>query len=215
MTVNIDLLILCGGRGSRMGGVDKGLLPYRGQAIVSHLLQAMRAQFAALPAQGWGEFHLGQSWISANRSLASYAEIAAAQQATVVRDLSADFSGPLAGIQAALRHSHAPYLLVLPCDVPELPADLLGAFLHTLQQTQPSPKVLRANSPIGLQPAICLLAHEQRSLIDAQLKKSQRSLQAWQAKAAALDVFFNAPFHNLNRPEHWREMTGTAAGDAP
>ena len=53
-------LILAGGRARRMGGEDKGLLPYRGRPLIEHAIERLRPQASALA-------------INANRSRAAYA----------------------------------------------------------------------------------------------------------------------------------------------
>ena len=116
---HITGLILAGGRGSRMGGVDKGLQPFHGVPLAQHALQRLRAQ-------------VGPVAINANRHLDTYAALGA----PVWPDALPDHPGPLAGFLAGLTHCTSPYLLTVPCDSPLWPADLaerLAEALHTQQ----------------------------------------------------------------------------------
>jgi len=112
----ITALILAGGRGTRMGGRDKGLVDYRGQPLVRHLAATLAPQAAAL-------------LLSANRSHDDYHALGHVPLA----DRRAGYAGPLAGIETALSVCTTPYLLICPCDTPHVPADYgprLWAALH-------------------------------------------------------------------------------------
>lgn len=104
---DITALILAGGRGRRMGGADKGLVPYRGLPLVAHVARSLGGQAAHL-------------LVSANRSEEAYRGLGF----TPLPDRRAQPVGPLGGIEAALPHCETPYLLVSPCDTPHIPADL-------------------------------------------------------------------------------------------
>ncbi|MCK5874582.1 MAG: molybdenum cofactor guanylyltransferase [Alcanivoracaceae bacterium] len=101
------LVILAGGRGLRAGGIDKGWANWRGAAMIHHLLQQFGRQSSSVI-------------VSANRNLDAYRALGV----TVVTDLRADFPGPLAGLEAALAVIDTPCQVILPCDMPLLPADL-------------------------------------------------------------------------------------------
>ena len=102
-------VILAGGRGSRMGGADKGLQPYRGVPLAMHALLRLAPQ-------------VGEVMINANRNLAAYESMGAA----VWPDALADYPGPLAGFLAGLEHCTTPYLVTVPCDSPHFPEDLVA-----------------------------------------------------------------------------------------
>lgn len=103
---NITGLILAGGRGTRMGGRDKGLVPFKGKPMVQHVLAALLPQVVDV-------------LISANRNLERYRETGC----RVVSDVPAECAGPLAGIAAGLRAvRRGSHLLVVPCDGPFVPA---------------------------------------------------------------------------------------------
>ena len=105
------MIIACG-RGSRMGTVDKGLQPFRGEAMVVHVMRALAAQ-------------VGSVAINANQNLDAYAALGA----PVWPDQLTGFEGPLAGLETGLRRCSTDLLASAPCDSPFLPADLV-ARLH-------------------------------------------------------------------------------------
>lgn len=179
-----DAVILCGGRGSRMGGRDKGLLPWRGQPLAVRMLACLRP------------WPLDRIWLSANRHLDIYAGFGC----TVLNDMRSDFPGPLAGIEAALSASRAETLLVVPCDVPRLPDDLLPR-LQTALETGVG--VAYAADAERDHPGICLLRREQLAEIQRRLDRGERSLWRWQAAIGAAAVRFEFDFPNLNDPAAW------------
>ncbi len=105
-------VVLCGGRGRRLGGVDKGLYEVAGRPLVEHVLERLRGQVSTVV-------------ISANRSQADYAGYGF----DVVGDRGGDYDGPLAGVLAAMPLCRTPWLVSVPCDAPALPTDLVGRLL--------------------------------------------------------------------------------------
>jgi molybdopterin-guanine dinucleotide biosynthesis protein A len=101
-------IVLAGGQARRMGGIDKGLLPYRGHPLAYYALNAIKTITGTL-------------LISANRNQARYAAFGY----PVVSDCTPDFSGPLAGLLAAMKSADTPYVLAIPCDCPFVSAELL------------------------------------------------------------------------------------------
>jgi len=116
---DITALILAGGRGSRMGGVDKGLQTFNGMPLALHTLMRLQMQ----------EGHLiGQVLINANRNLSAYESFGV----PVWPDSLADYAGPLAGFMTGLEHCETPYLLTVPCDTPLFPMDLAARLAEAL-----------------------------------------------------------------------------------
>lgn len=109
-------IILCGGRGSRVGGEDKGLLPYGNTSLVEQVVARLANQVDDIV-------------ISANRNRGRYEELGY----PVVGDLLADYQGPLAGVQAALAVCRHDVVFVTACDTPRLPGDVVARLLSTLQ----------------------------------------------------------------------------------
>ena len=112
---SITGLILAGGRGSRTGGRDKGLVLWRGKPLVAHTVARVRPQVKTL-------------LISCNRNPKEYNKLVA----DPVIDLREDYQGPLAGLEAAIDRVTTEYLLLAACDVPELPLDLGSRLYHKL-----------------------------------------------------------------------------------
>jgi molybdopterin-guanine dinucleotide biosynthesis protein A len=177
----IAAVILAGGRGSRMGGVDKGLQDFHGRPLIAWVLAALRPQVATL-------------CISANRNLDVYA----AHGAPVVTDNLPDFAGPLAGVLAALDIITSTWLLVVPCDVPHLPADLAQRLYATAQA---------ANAPLAVAAAggrthhtSMLLRVELKNDLQQFMQAGGRAVRDWQARhACAVAEFDPAQFANCNR----------------
>lgn len=146
-TRDITGLILAGGRGSRMGGVDKGLQGFRGLPLALHALQRLAPQ-------------VGGVMLNANRNLPAYEAFGA----PVWPDGLADYAGPLAGILVGLQHCQTPWLLTVPCDTPLFPADLarrLAAVATTqgadiAMAAAPEPQA-DGSTRLRKQPVFCLL----------------------------------------------------------
>ena len=118
---DITALVLAGGQGSRMGGLDKGLQLFRGQALARHAAQRL-----------WASHSVDALFLSANRHPETYAAFGW----PVVPDLLDGFQGPLAGFLAGWSVCQTPYLLTIPCDTPLFPHDLVAHMAATLRAQQ-------------------------------------------------------------------------------
>ncbi len=132
-------LILAGGLGARLGGMDKGLLVVRGRPLIEHVLEALRPQAERL-------------LISANRHPERYA----AYGYPVLPDLRPDYPGPLAGLEAGLAAVDTPWLLYAPCDASALPADLASCLMQ--RQAETGAEVVVVENADGLVPVCGLVA---------------------------------------------------------
>lgn len=182
----LDALILCGGQGTRMGGLDKGWLTLSGQSMVERQLSWLR----------WQAAFTGQIWISANRHLPRYRQLGV----PVITDLRPGFAGPLAGIEACLAVSAADLLLVIPCDMPYLPDDLLPRLCHALQ---PGIAVAYAADRQRAQPLLCLLRHTQADTISQRLDRGEAGIWRWQHSIPHVEVLFDSGLENRNTPADW------------
>lgn len=189
---DITGLVLAGGMGSRMGGQDKGLMPYLGEPLVLHVLRRLAPQ-------------VGRLIISANRHLDAYASTAHPFEAQVCSDELPsgvpDYPGPLAGMLTGLLRCTTPYLAVVPCDVPHLPLDLVARLAHQLV-IEPSPAAL-AVAAGRRQPALCLLSKSLAPDLADYLSAGHRKLDGCLARWQACEVLFDDPqaFRNFNTPE--------------
>ncbi|MBI1284150.1 MAG: molybdenum cofactor guanylyltransferase [Thiobacillus sp.] len=182
-TEPVAAVILAGGRGSRMGGADKGLVAYRGRPLVEWVLAAIAPQVEEVV-------------ISANRNLERYA----ADGCRVLPDTLPDYPGPLAGVLAALQAVNAEWLLVVPCDTPHLPADLAARLLAAARQEN-VPLAIAADD-MRMHHTCFIVRSDQRSGLAEYLERGERAVRRWQAKLPSAEVRFDAaPFANLNRPE--------------
>ncbi|MBM3386571.1 MAG: molybdenum cofactor guanylyltransferase MobA [Betaproteobacteria bacterium] len=195
----VSALILAGGRGARMGGVDKGLQHFRGQPLALHAFKRLQQQSQAPQA----------ILINANRNLDTYASLGA----PVWPDTLEGFAGPLAGFLCGLQRCETPLLLTVPCDTPLFPLDLIER-LHTALIAQDAELAMAvAPEPDGPdvrlrpQPVFCLL---KRELLDSLLPFTQqggRKITAWTGQHRCARVPFDHPqdspeaFFNANTLE--------------
>jgi molybdopterin-guanine dinucleotide biosynthesis protein A len=182
---HITGLVLAGGRGSRMGGVDKGLQPHHGMPLAQHALLRLGPQ-------------VGELMINANRNLGAYESMGV----PVWPDASADYPGPLAGLLAGLERCETPYLASVPCDTPNFPADLVARLAATLV-TQDADIAMAAIHEDGLlrtQPVFCLLKSELMESLVAFLHSGERKIDRWTAMHRCVPVLFDdaAAFFNAN-----------------
>ncbi|PHM20998.1 MAG: molybdenum cofactor guanylyltransferase MobA [Curvibacter sp. PD_MW3] len=176
-------LILAGGRGSRMGGVDKGLQNLNGMPMALHILLRLQMQ-------------TGQVMINANRNLAAYESFGV----PVWPDVLADYAGPLAGFLTGLERCETPYLATVPCDTPRFPLDLVPRLAEALEREDAD--IAMAAAPeqdkdgqikVRTQPVFCLLRVELlESLVDF-THKGGRKIDAWTALHKTVVVPFDQP----------------------
>src|ERR1700679_2049327 len=113
---DITGLILAGGRGSRMGGVEKGLQIYSGRPLAQHTLERLRPPVPPV-------------MVNANRNQETYRAL----NVPVWSDQVPDFPGPLAGMLAGLAHCDTALMATVPCDTPNFPLDLVARLAGGLQ----------------------------------------------------------------------------------
>jgi molybdenum cofactor guanylyltransferase len=180
-------LILAGGKGTRMGSVDKGLQMFRGKPMVEHVLQRLQPQ-------------VGTLIINANRHLDMYEAFGV----PVVPDEISGFAGPLAGLHTGLSRCETPYLVTAPCDSPFLPMNLVDKLSEALVAAQADIAVAVTGDGAAQQrhPVFCLLsAHLKNDLADY-LGKGGRKMDAWFAMHRQVEVHFTdeTAFVNMNTP---------------
>jgi len=187
-------LILAGGRAQRMGGIDKGLIPFLGKPLIESAIQRLGSQ-------------LGPILINANRNITKYASYGY----PVIMDETPDFSGPLAGFAAGLKVCATPYLLTAPCDSPLLPTDL-GIKLATemtrgdFQLVYASTK--EADGKVWAQPVFCLMRSDLQEPLEAFLQKGDLKIDRWFKELRSSTVVFDDAqvFANVNTPEELKRL---------
>lgn len=217
-TEDITGLVLAGGRGSRMGGVDKGLQNHLGMPLALHCLLRLQLQ-------------VGSAMVNANRNLGAYESMGV----PVWPDTQADFAGPLAGMLVGLEHCETAWLVTVPCDTPNFPLDLVerlaaaaqaegadiamaatrepaleaGATAGTNAHANANANAAAQGQPVvQVQPVFCLLKASLLESLQAFLDSGQRKIDRWTAQHRCATAVFDdsAAFFNANTVEELRRL---------
>jgi molybdopterin molybdotransferase len=178
-------LILAGGQGRRMGGVDKGLQIFRGKRLIDHVYERLAPQ-------------VGGIIVNANQNHDAYKTFGV----RVVSDAIGNFAGPLAGLHAGLSVSRRPYLASVPCDSPFLPEDLVERLMARLNESGADLAV--AKTGIQPHPVFCLVRRNVLEHLTNFLKGGGRKIDAWYASLDVVEVNFDdraEAFSNINTRE--------------
>lgn len=187
-------LLLAGGRAQRMGGIDKGLVLFQGNALIEHAINRLGPQVSNL-------------LINANRNQDIYSQYGY----PIVADENQDFSGPLAGYLAGLKACNTSYLITAPCDSPLFPTDLVQTLADTLVKHQANIAYASSQDPWGkiwAQPVFCLMKKEVVESLEQFLADGQRKIDHWfAAQNTCTAVFENeSAFANANTPEELAQL---------
>ena len=192
-TDDITGLILAGGRGSRMGGVDKGLQNHRGMPLAMHAMLRLQPQ-------------VGQLMVNANRNLSAYESMGV----PVWPDALADYPGPLAGFLTGLERCETPYLVSVPCDTPNFPTDLVVRLAAALQAEDAEIAIAatREDGMVQLQPVFCLMRAELLESLVAFTGSGQRKIDRWTGQHRCATVVFDdaGAFFNANTLEELQRL---------
>jgi molybdenum cofactor guanylyltransferase len=183
-------VILAGGRGRRMGGLDKGLIELAGRPLVEQVVNALAPQVQTI-------------LINANRN----AEIYARYGYPVVADDLHDYQGPLAGLVAAMAVATTPWFLSVPCDAPYPHPELASRLTAVLQQNRAELAIAHDGS--RLQPIYALIPVTFASDIRIYLNSGERRIGYWYTThRMAIADFSDSPayFRNINSPEEWENL---------
>lgn len=177
-------IVLAGGQGRRMGGVDKGLVELDGQPMVAHVISRLAPQVVSIV-------------VNANQNVADYARLGH----RVVSDEVRGFAGPLAGLHAGLALATTPFAVTVPCDSPFLPVDLVRRLGEGLERDDAQLAVARTFDqphPVFALMRVDVLAH-----LQAYLTGGGRKIDAWYASLRVAEVAFDDradAFRNINTP---------------
>jgi molybdopterin-guanine dinucleotide biosynthesis protein A len=175
-------IVLAGGQGRRMGGVDKGLVELSGRPMVAHVLERFAPQVDCV-------------LINANQNVERYAAFGY----PVVRDDIGGFAGPLAGLHAGLARARGEFVATVPCDSPFLPPDLVARLHGGLSGAGAQLAVARTfDQP---HPVFCLARRDVLAHLSAFLEGGGRKIDAWYATLAVVEVAFDdvaESFRNIN-----------------
>lgn len=178
---DITGLILAGGRGSRMGGVDKGLQNFNGMPLALHTLMRLQLQ-------------VGTVMINANRNLSAYESFGA----EVWPDVLTDYAGPLAGFLTGLERCETSYMVTVPCDTPRFPLDLVARLAAALERE--GAEIAMAAGPeadaqgqtqVRTQPVFCLLKVELLESLTRFTQGGGRKIDTWTAQHKTVIVPFD------------------------
>lgn len=176
-------IVLAGGRGSRMGGVDKGLQPLRGKPMVAWVLERLAPQ-------------VDEIVLNANQNLDAYAGFGHG----VVPDSLGGFAGPLAGLHAGLQAAAHPLAVTVPCDSPFLPLDLVVRLRDSLADND----LAVAKTGDQPHPVFALVRRSVLPHLERFLAGGGRKIDAWYATLAVVEVSFDDQpdaFRNINTLE--------------
>jgi molybdopterin-guanine dinucleotide biosynthesis protein A len=176
-------IVLAGGQGRRMGGVDKGLQPLRGRPMIEWVLERLAPQ-------------VSQVIVNANQNLERYEQYGH----RVVRDEIGGFAGPLAGLHAGLKAVAHPLVVTVPCDSPFLPDDLVKRLSAALTNQH----LAVAKTGEQPHPVFALMKRDVRASLEAFLAQGGRKIDAWYAALKVVEVSFDdeaEAFRNINTLE--------------
>lgn len=180
----ITAVILAGGKGSRLGGQDKGLVSYKNKPLIQHVLDRIEPQ-------------VGQIIINANRNRDDYAKF----EHPVISDELSDFQGPLAGFLTGMRTCNTDYILTLPCDGPDLPDDLISRLVDELESQQGDNTIVVAHDGKRLQPVHALIPTVLIESLEGFVANGDRKIDLWYAQHRMVTADFSDKpevFFNIN-----------------
>ncbi len=195
-------LILAGGRGARMGGIDKGLQNFNGTPLTLHTLMRLQMQEAE---------PLSQIMVVANRNLSAYESFGV----QVWPDSTDGFAGPLAGFLTGLERCETDLLLTVPCDSPLFPLNLAQRLLDTLISQEADIAVAAAKEEDGTvraQPVFCLMRVNLLESLVKFMQSGGRKIDAWTALHKTVLVPFDTAdvdpraFFNANTLEELHRL---------
>ena len=195
-TDHISAVLLAGGQGSRMGGVDKGLVELAGRPMAAHALARLAPQVDEL-------------LINANQNLERWRTFG---YPVFSDDFggAGSFCGPLAGLHGALVRARHPLVLSAPCDSPFLPTDLVARLARALHA---SAAQLAVATPAGrAHPVFCLCRRALAPQLADFLAAGGRKVGAWHSTLRVVAVPFDdnpAAFRNINTLAELQQMAPT------
>jgi molybdopterin-guanine dinucleotide biosynthesis protein A len=189
-------VVLAGGRGSRMGGVDKGLKVLRGRPMVQWVIERLEPQ-------------VNELLINANQNVEAYGRYGY----RVIPDEIGGFAGPLAGLQRGLSEARHPLVATAPCDSPFLPRDLIVRLHDALSRGNKDLAVARTGDQPH--PVFCLCRKGVLDSLNAFLAAGGRKIDAWYAQLDMVEVSFDdqtEAFSNINTPDELKSFEALVPG---
>jgi molybdopterin-guanine dinucleotide biosynthesis protein A len=188
--IEVSGIILAGGRGMRMGGVDKGLQPFRGRPMVAHVIDHLLPQ-------------VGELLINANQNLDQYEKFGH----RVIADDIEGFAGPLAGFERGLANATGNLVVTAPCDSPFLPPDLVARLKAAMNKD--SADLCVAKTGGQAHPVFCLMQRGVLPSLHAFLHSGGRKIDRWYETLKVVEVNFDDEedaFRNINTLEEIKAL---------
>ena len=188
--IDVTGVVLAGGQGSRMGGADKGLQPFRGKPMAAHAIERLAPQVDEL-------------LVNANRNPEAYAAFGH----RVIADEIEGFAGPLAGFERGLAHARGRLVATVPCDSPFLPHDLVARLRAALEARGAQLAVARTGDQAH--PVFCLMRRDVHESLRAFLASGQRKIDRWYSQLEVVEVPFDdeaEAFLNINTREELKGL---------
>jgi len=167
-------LILAGGAGRRVGGRDKGLIPWAGKPLAQQVVERIGPQVDSVI-------------ISCNRNSDLYRQFTT----RTVCDTRPGYPGPLAGIEAAHPYVDTDLLLVVNCDMPLLPAGLARRLAGKLRESSRRVEICYAHDGLYAHYLCAVLHRDCLASVTGFLDNGGRAVRAWYKTRKALAVDFS------------------------
>ena len=188
--MTISAIIIAGGRASRMGGIDKGLVLLQQKSLITHVIERLKSQ-------------VDEILINANRETETYKAFGY----PVLQDANTDFIGtyigtyigPLAGFMLGLQYAKHDYVVTVPCDSPLLPLDLVERLYKGMAASRADIAVACSNG--NMHPVFCLMKKSVLPSLLAYIESGERKVSVWQKSQQLVEVDFSdcgEAFTNLN-----------------
>jgi molybdopterin-guanine dinucleotide biosynthesis protein A len=185
---DITGLILAGGAGRRVGNRDKGLIPWRGMPLISHVSERLKPQVSKL-------------LISCNRNFSLYE----AFSEDIIADTRQHFQGPLAGLETASSYIRTDFLVVVGCDMPRIPEDLVSRLIVPFSDHESeSPEISYAHDGVRAQYLCAVIRRSCLTSLTRYLDDGNRAVRDWYKTRQTVEVDFSdcrSSFENHNRLE--------------
>ncbi len=169
---SISVIILSGGRATRMNGLDKGLVLLQQKPLIQHVIDRLKPQ-------------VDEILINANREITQYQTFGY----PILQDENDEFIGPLAGFISGLQHAKHDYVLTVPCDSPLLPLDLAERLLNSMAEAHTDIAV--ASSDENTHPVFCLMKKSVLQSLTKYLASGERKVSTWQKSLSYIEVDFS------------------------
>jgi molybdopterin-guanine dinucleotide biosynthesis protein A len=188
--MSVTGIILAGGLGRRLGGVDKGLLDFLGKPMVTHVIERLQPQ-------------VDEILLNANRELERYARFGL----PVILDEITGFAGPLAGLHKGMGVAKHDFVVAVPCDSPLLATDLVTRLMTALINN--NAEIAIAKTGTRIHPVFCLCRKSLLPHLTSYLQNGGRKVEAWTSTLKVAEVSFDdnpQAFTNVNTPEELRSL---------